>query len=147
MKLKRIYHHYTEWEDYQSGFYADYNSFELQKSIERVTYVFSCENVTRKYMTQVTEKWIKSCEHNLTNYNMNRIAWLGQAACCLHSNIPSKATMNVWKMLDRYTQDRSDKIAIEIIEIWEQKQKYKNTLISGNKKDTSQEYQMKLLLN
>jgi hypothetical protein len=33
--------------------------------------------------------WPSSCEHYLTNERMNRIAWLGQAAMCYATRIPS----------------------------------------------------------
>ena len=30
----------------------------------------------------VIVEWVNSCEHYLSNFAMNRIAWVGQAAMC-----------------------------------------------------------------
>ena len=43
-----------------------------------------------KALDGVVSEWKHSCEHYLTNTAMNRIAWLGQAAMCYATGIPSK---------------------------------------------------------
>jgi hypothetical protein len=147
MKLERIYHHYDKWEDYKAGFYSDYSKSELNDLNESVRYVFSSAKHTEKYMSLVILHWVNSTEHNLTNISMNRVAWLGQAACCFYGGVPSKATMFLWKLLDEKTQRRSDKVAQKLISEWEQKRKSKITFANGNKGVTKEEFQMKLPLN
>ena len=147
MKLKRIYHSYDKWEDFKAGFYSDYSKSELNDLWESVRYVFSDERTTDKYMRLVVLHWKISTEHNLTNTSMKRVAWLGQAACCFYGGVPCKATMYLWKMLDEKTRKRSDKIAIKIINEWEQERKLESTSTSGSKGITSTEFQMKLPLN
>jgi hypothetical protein len=147
MKIERIYHHYDRWEDYKAGFYSDYSKSELNDLNEAVRYVFSSAKHTEKYMSLVILHWVNSTEHNLTNISMNRVAWLGQAACCFYGGVPSKATMFLWKLLDEKTQRRSDKVAQKLISEWEQKRKSKITFASGNKGVTKEEFQMKLPLN
>jgi hypothetical protein len=118
MKIERIYHHYDRWEDYKAGFYSDYSKSELNDLNEAVRYVFSSAKHTEKYMSLVILHWVNSTEHNLTNISMNRVAWLGQAACCFYGGVPSKATMFLWKLLDEKTQRRSDKVAQKLISEW-----------------------------
>ena len=145
--MKRIYHPYTEWEDFKAGFYSDYSKSELNDFNESVRFVFSSAEKTEQWMNNVTIHWVKSCEHNLTNTSMNRVAWLGQAACCYYGGVPCKATMFLWKFLDEKIQKRSDKIAIKVIREWEQKRKLEITLQDGNRGVTKEEFQMKLPLN
>jgi hypothetical protein len=147
MKINRIYHHYDKWEDYKHGFYSDYSKSELNDLNQSVRYVFSSAELTDKYMRAVVLHWVNSSEHNLTNQSMNRVAWLGQAACCFYGGVPSKATMYLWKLLDEKTQRRSDKVALKIISEWEQNIKLKITSQGGKIGITETEFQMKLPLN
>jgi hypothetical protein len=142
MKIKQIYHHYTKWEDYKCGFYG-----KREANTDKVFELFNDEYKTKKYMKKVITDWTISCEHNLSNYSMNRVAYIGQAACCMYSGVSSLTTMYAWKFLDREVQDRSDKIAVKNILLWEQNQKLKSILLNGNKKDIQMGYQMKLPLS
>jgi hypothetical protein len=121
--MKRIFHHYKKWEDYEAGFYNNCSGAEKEKKIQAVISMFSSEKLTREYMTKVIELWKYSCEHNFTNESLNKIAYLGQAACCLYNNIPNTVTMEAWSKLDKEVQERADRIAIEIIEKWEETNK------------------------
>jgi hypothetical protein len=145
--MNRVYYPYTEWEDFKAGFYSDYSKSELNDFNASVRFVFSSVEKTELWMTSVITHWVKSSEHNLTNISMNRVAWLGQAACCYYGGVPCKATMFLWKFLDEKIQRRSDKVAQKIIKEWEQKRKLQATLISGSKGVTKEEFQMKLPLN
>ena len=142
MKIKQIYHHYTKWEDYKCGFYS-----KRETNTDKVFELFNDEYKTKKYMKKVITDWTISCEHNLSNYSMNRVAYIGQAACCIYAGIPSLTTMYAWKFLDYEVQERSNKIAIKNILLWEQNQILKSILLNGNEKDIQTEYQTKLLLN
>lgn len=145
--MKRIYYHYIEWEDFKAGFYSDYTKAEINDLNQSVRYVFSSPEKTEQWMRNVLIHWPKSTKHNLTNLNMNRVAWLGQAACCYYGGVPCKATMYLWKFLDEKTKKRSDKIAIKLIKEWEQKLKSESISQSGNNGVTKEEFQMKLPLN
>jgi ParB-like chromosome segregation protein Spo0J len=88
---RRIFHTYELWECHKAGFY---NSSKpgMTKS--------ECEEAYRKFLADIPRfsvaldrvivEWKNSCEHYLTNTSMNRIAWLGQAACCIDTGIPSE---------------------------------------------------------
>jgi len=144
---KQIFHHYEMWEDWKHGFYDNCSGEEANKKAQLVKEMFNSEALTRQYMTKVINEWIYSCEHNFTNNSMNKIAYLGQAACCLYGGVPNLITMNTWKYLDQEVRLRSDDIASQIILKWIQKKKSENILLSGKKRDTKTAYQTRLHLN
>ena len=143
--MKRIYHHYKLWEDQKEGFYKSVKNKNNYKDL--VISFFNNEEDTGRFMSLVLDKWVVSCEQNLSNLSMNRVAWIGQAACFINNGTPSLTTMYFWKFLDYEVQERANKQAIKAIKLWEQKQKSKVTSRIGRLKDTKKGYQMKLLLN
>jgi len=118
---KRIYHHYELWEDHKNGFYNNSSGNEFKQKEKKVIELFSDPEKTREYMTRVVNEWKYSCEHNLSNNSMNKIAYLGQAACCLYYNIPNTVTMSTWSKLPEEVRNEADKIAKEVLLIWESK--------------------------
>jgi hypothetical protein len=119
---KQIYHPYHLWEDYKAGFYDNISGKNTELLISKVIELFSNPILTKKYMNMVIEQWQYSCEHNLTNLSINRIAYIGQSACCLYASIPSTITMQAWSKVDKKYRDIADQIAKETIEKWEQQQ-------------------------
>ena len=112
--MERIFHPYTLWEDFKNGFYEPHDEGKIQLVIE----MFLSEQKTLESMEYVINNWKYSCEHNLTNQSLNRIAWLGQSACCVYGKVPSKTTMQAWNLLDEQTQNNANKIAQETIDKW-----------------------------
>jgi hypothetical protein len=122
--MKRIYHPYQRWEDYKSGFYGNCSGEIKKEYISKVLEMFNSEEITEQYMNMVIEKWPFSCEHNLSNESMNRIAYIGQAACCLYAKIPSTITMEAWSLLSEKVQERANKQAEKILNDWSYKNKF-----------------------
>jgi hypothetical protein len=145
--MTRIYHPYYLWEDYKAGFYKTPSKTEKDSHKQFVATMFNNEKMTYTFMNAVIEKWVISCEHNLSNPSVNKSAYLGQAACCLYKHIPNISTMYGWSFLDPSIQKRSDAIATHILSLWTQKQILKTTFPNGNKKDMPTAYQTKLLLS
>jgi hypothetical protein len=114
--MNRIYHHYKKWEDFKHGFYDSCSNENQLISI--VIGMFSDEMLTRIFMNRVVDEWTYSCQHNLTNENLNKIAYIGQAACCLYANIPNTITRKTWSKLSEKIQNRSNKIAQETLNKW-----------------------------
>lgn len=114
----RIYHTYEKWEAVQYGF------FELKHPRYSKT---QCENLYKELLSDldafddalkvVTTEWVHSCEHNLTNSSMNRIAWLGQAALAYTHNIPSIYCAG-FKLLTKEQQDDANEKALEYLNKW-----------------------------
>jgi|TARA_R100000541_G_scaffold48778_1_gene55860 hypothetical protein len=128
--LKRIYHPYTLWEDYKAGFYDNVSGKAKQSKIEKVLEMFNSSKLTEKYMNKVIDEWVYSCEHNLTNESMNKIAYIGQGACCLYAGVPSTITMECWRLLSVDVQERSNLLAISVIEKWNNNNKNKQLCLN-----------------
>lgn len=124
INIKRIYHPFWLWEDYEAGFYENISGKEKIEMLEKAIEMFNSKDLTSKNMNFVIENWKYSCEHNLTNESMNKIAYIGQAACCVYFKIPNTITMEAWSHLSDNVKKRSNKIAQDCINKWIKKNKY-----------------------
>ena len=116
--MKRIYHPYWVWEDYKSGFYDNCTGENKKAKKKLAIEMFESEELTRSYMRRVVEQWKFSCEHNLTNDSVNKIAYIGQGACCIYGGVPSTVTMEIWSTLDKKVRDRADDIAKSVLKYY-----------------------------
>lgn len=115
---KRIFHTYDKWECHKAGFYA--NSVEGKKAdeCERMYSDFlSDDDRFREGLDGVLAEWTNSCQHYLTNKSMNRIAWLGQAAMCYSTGIPSKYCSG-FSLLSEDQKMHANLIALEYLNLW-----------------------------
>ena len=119
MNIERIYHSWEKWEDYKAGFYDNISGSNKKEMIDKVVEMFSSKDLTEKYMDKVIHNWFYSCEQNLTNNGMNKIAYIGQAACCLYFGIPATVTMEAWSKVDEAHQMEANEIAIKKLNEWE----------------------------
>jgi hypothetical protein len=113
---------YPYWirEDYLNGLYETAISNE-DIHAQKVIDLFNSEYRTIKAMSAVIRNWKKATEHNLSNTSINRVAWLGQAACCYRFKTPDYLTKKAWWKLPKETRDRADKNAKDLIEDYESK--------------------------
>jgi len=117
--IKRIYHTWDVWECYKSGFYEKVPPKGMTKDDCEETYRDLLSDTTRfkKASFRVISEWKNSCEHYLTNENMNRIAWMGQASLCIECGIPS-IFRGGYHLLSKQQQIEADNIALEAINAW-----------------------------
>ena len=117
-KLKRIYHHYRNWEEVSAGMWEklplDQEKVFLAKAIE---FTGNAE-LYGSYMIKIVDQWPISCEQNLSNTSMNRLAWIGHAACCLAIGCPEYLTRKAWSFLSRKQQDDANDRAREAVDLW-----------------------------
>lgn len=87
--MKRIYHTWDKWECYPAGFYATRPPEGMTARQAEVLYRDLLRDLPRfaSALSRVLAEWPNSCEHYLSNENMNRIAWLGQASMCVEHGI------------------------------------------------------------
>jgi hypothetical protein len=111
--MQQIYHNYELWECHKNGFFKSGKG--LEKLSSKVIELFSNPSLTEKYMSQVVKYWKYSTEHNLTNISMNRVAWLGQAACCLYAGVPCEITKQAWHQVSEDFRNQANLIAELII--------------------------------
>jgi hypothetical protein len=122
--MKRIYHPYWLWEDYKHGFYENSSGSNKEKHIEKCLELFNSKELTTEFMFRVVNEWKYSCEHNLTNEAMNKIAYIGQSACCLFASIPNTITMECWSKLSSEIQKQANEIAEKALNHWLETNKY-----------------------
>jgi len=114
----RIFHKYTEWECYKNGFYATTFEGKKKEECEQMYYdLLSNDEKFSNSLEGVIREWKHSCEHYLTNCSMNRIAWLGQAAVCYATGIPS-VYRSGFNLLSDEQQNRANEIALIYLNKW-----------------------------
>ena len=72
-----------------------------------------------RYMMRVVNEWPVSCENALTDYSINRRAWIGHAAVALALQIPEDITRLAWGKLNGEQQLLANKEASKAISSWE----------------------------
>lgn len=117
----RIFHTFDKWECHKSGFYANKKDGMTGEQCELAYRDFlSDDEAFTTALRGVLDNWVNSCEHYLTNKAMNRIAWLGQAAMCYATGVPSKFCAG-FNLLSPEKQERANEIALEALNIWREK--------------------------
>jgi hypothetical protein len=115
---ERIFHTYDKWECHKAGFYNSNVDGMSKKECEQVYYDFLTNDLLFELtLSKVISEWKHSCEHYLTNKSMNRIAWLGQAAVCYSTGVPSDFRGG-WFLLNEQQQESANKIAYKYLSIW-----------------------------
>lgn len=117
--IRKIWHHYLKWEDYQNGMYRTLSGDEKREYLKTATDFTGNAELYGSWMLKVLEAWPVSCEQNLTDTGMNRRAWVGHAACCLATSCPEDITREAWGSLTQQQQDDANAKADQAIAIWE----------------------------
>lgn len=117
----RIFHTFDKWECHKAGFYANNKEGMTAEQCEKA-YAEYLSDIPRfkEGLDGVIRDWVNSCEHYLTNKAMNRIAWLGQAAMCYSTGIPSKFCAG-FNLLTEDQQDKANVAALQALNYWMQK--------------------------
>lgn len=117
-KNGRVYHTYDKWECHKAGFYSPNAPKDMTKEdCEKAYSVFLSGPGFSPALDRVITEWPTSCEHYLSNPNMNRIAWLGQAAMCIATGIPS-AFRGGFNLLSESERKSADEIAFHALNKW-----------------------------
>lgn len=123
--VDRIYHTWDKWECFKAGFFevrapkgfTDDQCLELYKELLVDIKEF------KRIMLLIISEWVNSCEHNLTNDRMNRIAWMGQSSLCYKHRIPAKFRGG-YHLLNDEQKKLADEAALEIINLWMESKGY-----------------------
>lgn len=114
----RVFHTFDKWECYAAGFYASRVEGKNKEQCELEYGAFLSDlDAFRAGLECVTTKWVHSCEHYLTNKAMNRIAWLGQAACCYSLGIPQEFRGG-YQLLTDEQKHAANVLALEYLNKW-----------------------------
>lgn len=117
--MNRIYHTWDKWECYPAGFFEvrPPKGLEEDDCIEKYKELLIDIEEFKRIMRLIINEWINSCEHNLTNERMNRIAWMGQASLCYKYGIPARYRGG-YNLLSDEQKKLADDAALEIINEW-----------------------------
>lgn len=117
--MNRIYHTWDKWECYPAGFFNAKPPAGMSDVDCEIKYRDFLSDLTRfeSALVRILDEWKMSCEHNLTNVSMNRIAWLGQAAMCIDSGIPSRFRGG-YNLLSDEQKYLADQLALKYLNIW-----------------------------
>jgi len=114
----RIFHTYDKWECHKAGFYESRKAgFTDEQAKQAYVNVLTDSELFAAILGKLIVEWKYSCEHYLTNRSMNRIAWLGQAAVCYQTGVPSKYA-GAWFDLTKDQQDEANSVALRYLNIW-----------------------------
>lgn len=128
--MERIFHHYNKWEDFHAGMYdecKDGRSERVQKAAE----ILGIPDICRKAMEKVVAEWKIATEYNFSNAEINRKAWLGQAACSCYAGIHEDETREAWGIMTEAQRIEANSIASDIIKKWlDEREQKENPQIS-----------------
>lgn len=119
--MTRIFHPYDKWECYRHNFYG--GIMEYQKDDTLALYASLLKDLPKfeAALQVIIRDWKYSCEHNLSNEAMNRVAWLGQASCALVYQVPHNVSMGGYNLLSLEEQKAADAMAQKYLNLWLEK--------------------------
>lgn len=116
--MNRVYHTWDKWECYPAGFYENkHPTIDDERCREMYAEFLRDSPRFLLAMLQVLRDWPNSSEHYLSNENMNRIAWLGQASMCYATGVPA-AFRGGFNRLTETEQHQADMCALRVLNIW-----------------------------
>ncbi|MBT7497762.1 hypothetical protein HN662_05515 [Candidatus Woesearchaeota archaeon] len=119
--MKRIWHNYSKWEDYQNGMYnttTKYTEKEQEDMAKKVRDLLSNPELFYKTAKEMINKWSIAAEQNLTIASRNHESWIGQASCSYAHKIPEKITKYGWKLMKVSEQCEANMVAQRVIDEW-----------------------------
>jgi hypothetical protein len=117
MKLTRVWLPFESWEETRFNMWGEVSNRRLY--LQRAICFTGNHRLYGRYMRRVTEEWRNSCVNALTDYNLNRRAWIGHAACALALRCPEDITRHAWSFLSNEQQILANKQANRAIQSWE----------------------------
>ena len=121
-ETNRIFHTYEKWECAKAGFYESGSKKEYTKEAAEQKYaeLLRDDKLFSSALSRVINEWKYSCEHYLSNENMNRIAWLGQASACISLGLPS-CYRGGYNLLTEEEKENANKLAFKYLNLWLEK--------------------------
>ncbi len=118
MSIERIYHTWEKWECYPAGFFSNRHLTKTDEECREEYADFLRDTPAfEAALEAVVTEWRNSCEHYLTNENMNRIAWLGQASMCYARGVPS-IYRGGFNRLTKAEQRTANETALKYLNKW-----------------------------
>lgn len=114
----RVFHTFDKWEATKAGFFLPgIKGRDSSECEQEYSEFLADQEQFAKGIEKVFLEWPNSCEHNLTNKAMNRIAWIGQAAACAARGLPSTYRAG-FSLLPEETQIKANETALKYLNQW-----------------------------
>lgn len=123
--MKRIFHHYSKWEEISAGMWRKIGGKERERLLQDAIAFTGDAKSYGHFMRQALDQWPISCEQNLSNKTINRKAWIGHAAVCIALGCSEDVTREAWHHLTQQQQDEANLQAEQTIQEWERRMKEK----------------------
>lgn len=117
MRLERVYHPYWDWEEIDHNMWGSVHN--RMATLKRAIEFTGDHKLYGRFMMRVVVEWGRSCENALTDYSLNRKAWVGHAAAALAHGIPEDITRLAWGKLTDEQRILANKEAERAIQRWE----------------------------
>lgn len=118
MKLKRVFYHYLDREEFEAGMWRSVPADDREGYISAARELMCDPDSFESAMVRATREWPKSCEAALTADPINKRAWLGHAGCCVAVESPEDLTRAAWSLLNQEQQDLANAAADRAIATW-----------------------------
>ena len=117
--VKRIYFPYWEWECFHAGMYKRVPPEGKTSDQCKQEYCVFLKNIEgfNAAMIRIKKEWPISCKQFLTNENINRIAWIGQASMCIETGIP-RVFRSGFCLLNKDEQRNANMAAFNFLKDW-----------------------------
>lgn len=118
VKFDRVWHPVEDWEEIQFNMWGSVSDrpLTLQAAIEFT----GNADLYGDHMDLMVMEWPVSCENALTDYSLNRKAWVGHAACALYMQCPEDITRKAWGYLTDEQRKLANRRAAIAIRNWEE---------------------------
>lgn len=114
----RVFHTFDKWEATKAGFFLPgLKGRDASECEQEYAEFLSDQEKFAEGIEKAFLEWPNSCEHNLTNKAMNRIAWIGQAAACAARGLPS-TYRGGFSLLSEETQLQANQTALKHLNKW-----------------------------
>jgi hypothetical protein len=116
-KFNRVYVPVGLWEEVRAGMWSEYGDKAAATALAKE---FTSNHLLYgAWMLKVIREWPFSCENALTDYSLNRKAWVGHAAVAMALGIPEDITRAAWAELTDEQRLLANNQAKRAIELWE----------------------------
>lgn len=115
---ERIFHTFDKWEAIEYDFYeTKHKKLTPLQCEHKYKQVLSNLETFEKAIKDVFKYWQYSCEHNLTNKSINRIAWIGQACVSYLHKVPQIYSSGFYLLTDQQ-QEEANQLAYKYLVEW-----------------------------
>lgn len=117
MKFDRVFHPVFAWEEIEANMWGTVSDRAL--FLRRAISFTGDHKKYGRFMMRVAIEWPVSCENALTDYSLNRKAWIGHAACAMALGCPEDITREAWGKLTDEQRLLANREAERAIQHWE----------------------------